>query len=308
MTLSDAEKSILKALAHFDVLDYPLTLLEIRKYSDYPLPLSQIQTELAGNNLNRIIGSSQGLYFLAGRENIVASRLIRYRLALLKLKKARFYARLLSNFPWVRAVAIYSSLALKNSRRDGDIDLFLITSKNRAWSARLFINIFLKLFHLRPTPNSSRDKICASYLVDEKNLDLSPANYENDYYYYYGASGFAFLSGSTESVASFWQANGWIKQALPNWQPQIDINSHQLIVSGNKCQSLLEIIFQVLAESVVKNWQLKIMPQKYHDGNDGKKVRLADGMIKLHDNDKRQKFNELFENNFNRLIDYERQD
>lgn len=307
MILSDAEKSILKTVAHFDVLDYPLTLLEIQKYSSDPLPVSQIIIELDSPNLSRLISRSQGLYFIAGRECIVSSRLARYHLALLKLKKARFYARLLSAFPWVRAVAIYSSLALKNSKRDGDIDLFFITARNCAWSARLFINVFLKLFRLRPTPNTSRDKLCASYLVDEDNLDLSVANYDCDYFYTYGCAGFNFLSGSQNMIDSFWQANIWINRALPNWQPQIDSKTCRSNNEINNWQKLLELVFKPLSESAIKKWQLKIMPQKYHLNCDSKKVRLENGIIKLHDNDKRRKFNELFEENFNRLINYERQ-
>lgn len=305
MTFTNAEKSIIKVVSHFDVLDYPLTAQEIHKYSDQSLTISEVLRCLKSASLIKLIESQQGLYFIAGREAIVGLRLERYRLALPKLKRAQYYATILSNFPWVKAIAIYSSLALKNSSVNSDIDLFFITAKNRAWSARLFINTFLKFFRLRPTPTISKNRLCASYLIAEDQLDLSTANFESDYFYTYGCAGFIFLTGSQNIIDEFWKSNYWIDAGLPNWQPASRAQIYQPKNSSFKLQRILEIIFNQLSESSLKNWQLKIMPNKYHANCDGKKVILADGCIKLHDNDKRQKYNELFLANYHCLINYE---
>lgn len=302
MDAASHEQSIIKTLAHFDVLDYPLTLLEIANFNGLGLPVAEIRNLLNNEKLQNLISRQNGFYCLRGREAIMPLRLSRYRLALPKLKRARRFASLFSCFPWIRAVAVYSSLALKNSRRDSDIDLFFITAAGRAWSARFWLNLFLKLFRLRPTQKNSCDKLCASYLADENNLDLSCANLDSDYFYAYGCAAFAFLSGSSELQKKFWQANPWLKDYLPGWQPAESVRQNRSGGFRRRWQSLWERIFGLIAEAKYHDLQMKILPRKYSISNDGQKVILGKGIIKLHDNDKRTGYNELFKKNYEHLI------
>jgi hypothetical protein len=219
------------------------------------------------------------------------------------MKRAKNFARIFSIFPWIRAVAIYGSLALKNSSIPGDIDLFIITSANRAWSARFFINAFLKIFNLRPTTQTTQDKICISYLADENNLDLSAVNLTNDYYYYYyGAGSFTFLMDTSDLRQKFCSANNWLGAFLPNNHPRELADMHQPKPVILKIQRILEKTCGAMTEATYRNWQEKILPQRYWQAKDGKKVILSSGLIKLHDNDKREKFNALFEENFQRAL------
>lgn len=305
MDLNAEETSVLRTLAHFDVLDYPLTLLEIAKFNRLGLAAGQISRLLEALNLRGLISSNHGMYCLKGREAIINSRLLRYRLALPKLKRARRFANLFSYFPWIRAVAIYSSLALKNSRPDSDIDLFFITAAGRAWSARFWLNAFLKFFGLRPAPGKTRDRLCASYLVDEDHLDLSFANFPHDYFYAYGCASFAFQAAEPEVENRFWQANRWIKNILPAWQPTA-VQPRRANDYFRFWQKWKEKLLALIPENSYRRWQMKILPAKYQENNDGKKVALDDGIIKLHDNDKRGEYNRLFAENFNRSVHYEK--
>lgn len=305
MSLTAQDQSFIKTVAHFDVLDYPLTLLEIARFNELGLPAAEISAALDQEPLSLVISQRQGLYFLQGRDRIISQKLNRYRIALKKLKRARRFAALFSYFPWIRAVAVYSSLALKNSKSEGDIDLFFITAAGRAWSARFWLNIFLKLFGLRPTPGDSRDKLCASYFVDEDNLDLSFANAPSDYFYAYGCASFVFWDCADGLEEKFWQANRWIKGIFPAWRPSHIKAGRKSIGILKRAQALEEFLLGLIPEEACRSWQLRILPQKYRGNNDGKKVALGDGVIKLHDNDKRGKYNKLFEENFKRIINYE---
>jgi len=307
MSLTAQEQSILKTLSHFDVLDYPLTLLEITKFTESGISTETILDALTREPLGRFIEQRQGLYYLKGRKSIVPLRFMRYRLALLKLRRARRFAALFSYFPWIRGVAIYSSLSLKNSRDSSDIDLFFITAAGRAWSARFWLNIFLKLFRLRPTAVDSRNKLCASYFVDENNLDLSFANTESDYFYAYGCASFDFLAATAGLADKFWQANSWINNILPAWRPTQSSANNKSNSILKRAQTLKENMLGLTSDAAYRGWQMKILPAKYKINNDGKKVVLADGIIKLHDNDKRGEYNRLFAENFNGIMDYEKQ-
>lgn len=302
MELTDDQKSILKTLVFFDLLDYPLTLVEIVNFCQAALTASQVFTTLNSEPLIKLISRRDGFYFLAGREAILTTRHQRYRLALKKLKLARRYGRLLNCFPWIKAVAIYSSLSLKNSRRSGDFDFFIITDSGRTWSARFYLNLFLKFCRFRPMPGNSKNKICASYWASEANLDLSPFNYPDDYYYYYGCGQFIFLSGSTATISNFYSANSWLKGILPNWQPINLIKKTEPSVGQKLIENLAEKIFGLISEKKCRDYQLKILPQKYRDNNDGQRVVLQNDLIKLHDNDKRDKYNRLFEESYEKIL------
>jgi hypothetical protein len=202
-------------------------------------------------------------------------------------------------------MAVYSSLSLKNSRAGSDIDMFFVTQADRAWSARFWLNLFLKIFRLRPTSISSKDKLCASYIVDENHLDLSGVNYKSDYFYAYGCAEFVFLSADKELERKFWTANNWIKEFLPAWQT----NSMRRKRSNKwlkRMQSFKEKILGIVPEKYYRDFQMKILPQKYLDNNDGKKVLLSGGTIKLHDNDKRGEYDRLFDLNFKHATEYEK--
>lgn len=302
MNFADLQLAIIKTVSHFDVLDYPLTLLEIHRFCEQTTTPLALLTELQAEPLNRIINQQDGLYYLVGREAILLARHQRYLLALQKLRKAGHAAAILNYFPWVRAVALYSSLALKNSRASGDLDLFFITATGRAWSTRFIINSLLTLLNLRPKTNHTADKLCTSYFVDQANLNLSISNTERDYYYAYGTGSFTFLAGDQLVIADFFHANGWLPNFLPNWQPtnsNLFTPTSPIIMSWRYSS---EKICELISENYLHKLQLKLLPPKYQANNDNKRVLLTAGIIKTHDNDKREKFNQLFEANYQHCL------
>lgn len=300
MELTDLQQKILKTVVRFDTLDRPLTLLELVNYLDCQATLEDVLRELSQKPLKDYLEEKQGWYCLSTRSDLIKIKNKRYRIASEKIKIARRAARFLKHFPWVRGVAIYSSLALKNCRDESDIDLFFVTTPNRVWSARFFINVTLKLMWLRPSEKNTKNKLCPSYFADENHLDLSVANHVNDYYYYYfGPASFIFLYETPKIRENFIHANNWVNDILPNCkQPELT----STLCHESKIKSLLEEILSPLSEKKLRRLQLRILPTKYLKSCDGKKVILDDGIIKLHDNDKRDNYNSLFEERIKKIL------
>lgn len=300
MELTDLQQKILKTVARFDALDRPLTLLELVNYLDYQATLEDVLRELSQKPLKDRLEEKQGWYCLSTRSDLIKIKNKRYRIASEKIKIARRAARFLKHFPWVRGIAIYSSLALKNCRDESDIDLFFVTVPDRAWSARFFVNIALKLMRLRPYEGNTKNKLCPSYFADENHLNLSVANHANDYYYYYfGPASFIFLCGTPEIREKFIHANNWVSDILPNHkQPEFT----PTLYHRNKIQLLIEKILSPLSEKKLRRLQLRILPTKYLKSCDGKKVILDGGIIKLHNNDKRGDYNLLFEEKIEKIL------
>lgn len=300
MELTDLQQKIIKTIARFDVLNRPLTLLELINYLDCRTELAEILKELSQEPLKSYLEEKQGRYCLSTRSDLVKIKNKRYRIASEKIRIARRAARFLKHFPWIRGIAIYSSLALKNCRDESDIDLFFVTASNRAWSTRFFVNVALKLMRLRPYEKNTKNKLCPSYFADKNHLDLSVANHANDYYYYYfGPASFVFLYETPGIRKKFIRDNGWVSDILPNHrQPELA----STLFSENKIKTLIEKILSPLSEKKLRRWQLRILPIRYLKSCDGKKVILNEGIIKLHDNDKRDNHNLLFEEKIKKIL------
>ena len=87
------EKAIISVLVYHDLLDYPLTALEIFKYldksflKDHP-SLFEVQTCLEKSPwLKNILEQKKGFYFIQGREKLAAKRISRRKIADKKWKK-----------------------------------------------------------------------------------------------------------------------------------------------------------------------------------------------------------------------------
>lgn len=306
MELNEREKAVLQAISHFDALDYPLAPMEIRNFCRLPMTLAETLECLEILQNRGLISSAQGLFHLNDRSKIISDRLSRYRISLMKLRRARRFASLFTAFPFVRAVALYSSIALKNSAENSDIDLFIIAKENRLWTARLFINSYLKLFNLRPNGAQTRDKICISYLADEDHLDLSVSNAGLDWFNAYSCGNFIYLADTGEYAMKFFDQNCWIRDMLPNIEPPRMVDCQKPSQLKRDVQALLEKVAGVMAEKKCQAFQLKILPKKYWQANDKRKVIISESQIKLHENSKKDYHLTAMADNYDRIIDYAR--
>ncbi len=303
INLTETEKSIIKTIAHFDILNYPLTLIELYKHMNIKSELIDLKRNLKELTNKKVISIRNGFYFLNHRVATIKIRHNNYRLFLKKINLIKFIIKLINYFPWIRVMGIYSSLSYKYFKKNSDIDLFFITEKNRIWSARFFLNTVFKILKLRPTKKNSKDKLCPSYWVDRKELSLLEFNYDKDYLSYYSLSNFVFFSEEKEIINDFFLKNNWLKIITPNWQP-INFNTSLIKknLDNNKEKRILEFFLKILPESFYKKIQFLILPKTYFLNQDNKKVVLSNHVIKLHDKDKRQEYNRLFKENYEKYL------
>ena len=74
---------------------------------------------------------------ITGRKSI--TRIKREQISKKKLQIARKAAKILGKISTVRFVGVTGALAMFNANIDSDIDLLIITSKNRLWLTRLCV-------------------------------------------------------------------------------------------------------------------------------------------------------------------------
>ena len=140
--LTDNAKSLVRALAYFDIFQYPLKKNEIRQFlgnviSDYAF-------EMALDELirNRVVFFDSSFLFLTRQFSLAATRRIHGNLrAALLLPAAHKIGRFLYRFPFVRGIGVSGSLSKNFADEKADIDFFIITKPNRLWIARTLMHL-----------------------------------------------------------------------------------------------------------------------------------------------------------------------
>ncbi|HVS93571.1 MAG TPA: nucleotidyltransferase domain-containing protein [Mucilaginibacter sp.] len=246
-------KNILATLAYFDLFSYPLSSEEILLFMPSKCDPEEFNYSLRWLVIDRAVFkldkyySLRNDYFLVDRRqegNIKAAEMI---------EKARKVGRLLVRFPYVRGIAISGSLSKNFADDDSDIDLFIITAKNRLWIARTFMHLFKKLTFLF----RKEHYFCMNYYIDEQELLIHEKNI-------YTAIEIATLMPLQGDVVfeHFYAANTWIREFLPNKCLRL-ATAHPMKHSVPK--RLMEVLFNNAAGNAMDNLLMKITTARWRE-------------------------------------------
>lgn len=200
-------RSMLKRLIYFDIFSHPLSPGEIVDFCSYPnLTVEDGRRILHELEIKKLVNYQGGFYFLGNDPSKVARRLEGNRLADKRLQTAVNYARLIANFPYVRAVFISGSLSKHVMKPDSDIDFFIITEPGRLWACRAFLTLFKKVFL-----GDSYRNFCLNYFIDSKSLEIPDKNI-------FTATEIAFLIPmyNHRLYQEFMASNQWLRAEFPN--------------------------------------------------------------------------------------------
>lgn len=294
----DRQSQIFKTIVFFDLFSFPLSLLELKRFSasasSIGLLKEALDTELDLGGLEM----KNGFYFLPGRSDIVRLRQERYNFSLRKIKIAKFFAKIFFLLPSVLAVCLVNSIGSNNLRDEGDIDFLIITKAKRVWLSRFFCTGIAKVLNKRPTKKNKRDKICLSFYLAENKLSFSDLkNKEGDPYFNFWEKNIILLQDRGSVFTKLVRINNledvyFLDYSKEKAEKKKDLNS--------KTNKLLNSIFDKI-ESFSKAIQIKIMPKELIIANNLRTaeqgVVFSDDIIKLYLSDKRLEIKEKYEKN-----------
>ncbi len=294
--MTELEKAIVSTLAYFDIFDYPLTNFEIWKWLYFESPpdravtLFDVREALENSEyLKKRVSTRSGFYFFRNRDVCIAVRRKRYTLSERKFHYAKKVVRWLRYLPFVEMVGVCNTLAYNNSRRDADIDLFIITSPGRIWQTRFWVAGLLQLLKLRPVPGDTRDKICSTFFIDRAHLEVRNLAISDDIYLPYWVAQVVPLYDRGVYHA-FERSNQWIRQHLPNivfQQP----SPRRSVGRARVLKKIIALPALLLPEAAFRKYQLNRLPSRLRTlANRGSEVVLSDQVLKFHDNDRRIQF------------------
>lgn len=199
--------SLWKTLNYFDVFAHPLMLHEIISFIDHPGPdREEVRVRLNSMIRDGFLNEYEGYYYLGDDRSKIGRRIEANVRACRKMKTARFFSRIISWFPYTRAVMISGSLSKGVMHSDSDIDFFVITRRGRLWLNRTMLAIFKKIFLL-----NSHKNFCINYFIDEEHLGIPDRNI-------FTATEVAFLMPMSNYPLhrEFLNANNWFTNHYPN--------------------------------------------------------------------------------------------
>lgn len=202
------------------------------------------------------------------------------------LKIVDKYIPYISYIPWIECVCICNSLAMNACHKDSDIDLFVITQKNRLWTARIFLTLFLSLIWKRKTSQQHAWKFCLSFFISKEDMSLKKIALKDDIYLIYWLKTIIPVINRNNSFEDFIHKNqDWCEINNPHPQKIIEpqmLKTPKLLTScWDYCEKLLKSIF---SPQTKKSFQELWKPFW---------VVISDTMLKFHDRDKRKEIKYL---------------
>lgn len=299
---SKLETDILNTVIYFDIFDFPLTSFEIWKnlYSKEKCNLKEIIDILDNSSLvQEKLDKKESFYFLKNREDIITKRKNNYIISYNKYKKGIKFIKLISHFSCFKSIFISNNMSIDNSKNESDIDLFIVSRKNKIWTSRFISAFIAKILGLRPTEKIKKDKICLSIFIDQKDLNLKKVCSKKDTHFLYWINQIVPIFDPSNIYKKFVNENSWIKEDLPN---ALEYKTgYKRLVENNINKKVLrkfsKILFLDFLEKIFKKMEMKIFPISIKNkiqNNNSEDVFVDDLMIKLHDNNNRKIYSDLF--------------
>jgi hypothetical protein len=281
LNLSILEKNIVKTLIYYDIFSYPLTAEEI--FLNLKINhTSEVEVKMILDGLvSKKLLFRKGNYYLLKNDSAYITRRERgNKLAQKRMKTARIMSRVISKFPFIRAILLSGSLSKGFMEADSDIDYFVITHPNRLWFSRTVLMIFKKIFLL-----NSKRLFCINYFVDSENLEIKEKNI-------FTATELTTLipTYGPSVYDELYDKNIWIREFYPNFPKRVTNNA--LPEKRGIIKSLLEKIFGAKLGDRLDDYLMKMFEK--HNRKKYKKYDPEEFKIAFKSNKKESKHHPKF--------------
>jgi len=303
--MTELEQAIISTLVYYDLLNRPLTGLELFKFLIRPTPL-ECSTGLTGQTvefnhfltqleqsqvIKSLVQKYQGHYFLKEREpqKLFTLRQKRIKISQVKWRKTKKAVKILQVVPFIQMIGITGSLSIDNAKEESDLDFFIALAPNRLWIGRTFVTLVLSLFGRRRHHNKIKDRACLNCYLADPNLAIGP---EIKTYNLYSAQEYGQLISvwqtNKSTITKFNEANLWIKNFLQNypWPNQINLKT----AKPSRCLAIIKKFLEWLLgnkmgdwlEKRLAAWQTKRIERKINKESSTDHIYCSDYCLMFH--------------------------
>ncbi len=203
---------MLVALPYFGLMERNLTLKQIRRY----LWAAEVDLSELPELLRRLKVRSEDFVFQSHYE--ITQKFWKF------VKGKIFWIKFV---PFIKFVGVMNSLAHSAVTEESDIDLFVVTRKNRLWTSRGLLILWLTVLNLRAKGDKKACRFSPEFFIDESMLNLESLASTNQYVAAFWLADFVPILNSNY-FEKIWRANSWLKSRLPiaykspNLRPEFD--------------------------------------------------------------------------------------
>ncbi len=237
----NCELAIKKTLAYRSIFKYPLSKYQLKTFliSDHVFSSRLIDKSLEHLLYRKFIKEKDGKYFLPGISIVDWETQQKITKKILE-KNSRVF-KIIGSLPWTKMIGVTGSIAAYSPGKNADIDLIIITEKNRLWITRFFTTVILKIMGKFPNIDGEKGKICTNIYIDEKDL-LWPSQKHNIFI----AHDIAMIQpiiNKGDTYLNFLYINKWISNYLANFPINKPVNKNNYIRYRSSVMEYIENIF-----------------------------------------------------------------
>ena len=185
----------------------------------------------------------------------MAQRLRRNKLAEEKYKIVRHAVRFLRYVPFVRMIGVTGRMAMKNTEKKSDLDLFICLEAGHIFTGRTLVTALVQLLGKRRYGDKIADRVCLNYFITTDALEIETKTLfaSSEYFFMLPVFGFKYFQ-------KFQSVNQWIKEYHGNYAPAEMANAKMIYDSrtSRAIRNFGEKIFNAgFLEEKLKNWQTR---------------------------------------------------
>lgn len=185
------------------------------------------------------------------------------------------YQKYFYKLPGIASICVCNSLSYNACNYDSDIDLFIISKKNRLWTARFYITLTTLLFGIRKSEKTHRNRFCLSFFVSEEEKNFWDIAIDNDIYLAYWREKLIPIMQRDESFENFWKNNAW------------NSNTSENFLKKESRKNIITKLWDIQEMFICYIW-LKKTKKSYEKFGKPYGVIIRDTMLKFHNDDRRK--------------------
>jgi predicted nucleotidyltransferase len=215
--------------------------------------------------------------------------------------KINKFWNLYRSLPFISEIFLCNSITFNSLKEDSDIDIFIITKKNKLRKARFFSELYFTILWQKRFKNNKKQKFCLSFYTREDNTNLYTIMLKNksDIYLWYRLAHLVPLYQETKEEWIIYKNNPRFEAMFPNHPQKYCINIWtKLFTWKSKFKTIIEFlfgwVFWKLIENLIKYTRKPILRYKTKKlWEKWKWIIVNDKMLKFYD-DKRYEIASIF--------------
>ena len=201
-------------------------------------------------------------------------------------------------------IILFGSFAWGTPNKDSDIDLFIVIEQGHIWLSRFLITMLLSIFRLRRTKKKINDRLCLSFYVTDKNLDLSRISIDGeDIYLAYWLSNLTPVYDPQNLLKRIVKENVWATETLRHFGNVYNMGQLWRVEKLNRMAGFVNFFEKIwsteygnLLEDQARSIQMsKMRKNKSVQDEQDTRVVINDEMLKFHENDRRKLYRQKWQ-------------